>query len=146
LLNIAENVDVLFISGDHDSMCDLKMLDEVRGKMKAATWFVKVIGADHGMNVRGGKKLKDGTEMVGKMTGMVAAEWLRQRDKEEREMELSWDGEESMVVRSKWKAGERMKQGAKSEERNQTHEGGAESGTEQATAEAGKRKRRKFKK
>ena len=52
------------------------------------------------MNLRGGKKLKDGTEKVGQMTGQLAAKWLRGRDEGEREMDLSWDGDKSKVVSS----------------------------------------------
>ncbi|OCT45705.1 hypothetical protein CLCR_01605 [Cladophialophora carrionii] len=104
LLETRPDVDVLFISGDHDSMCDLEMLDEVRGRMKARTWIVRVKGADHGMNLRGGKKLKEGTKAVGATTGKLAAAWLQERDQEKREMDLSWDGEHSDVVSSGWLA------------------------------------------
>ncbi|EXJ60907.1 hypothetical protein A1O7_05060 [Cladophialophora yegresii CBS 114405] len=113
LLEIRPDVDVLFISGDQDSMCDLDMLDKVRGKMKARSWLVRVRGADHGMNLRGGKKLKEGTEAVGATTGKVAAVWIKERDAEKREMELSWDGEgeHGDVVSSGWLAGGRNGQG-----------------------------------
>ncbi|ETI24233.1 hypothetical protein G647_03602 [Cladophialophora carrionii CBS 160.54] len=110
LLDTRPDVDVLFISGDHDSMCDMDLLDEVRGKMKARTWIVRVKGADHGMNLRGGKKLKEGTKAVGGMTGKLAAGWLQERDQERKEMDLSWDGEHSDVVSSGWLASARKGQ------------------------------------
>lgn len=103
LLDISEDVDVLFISGDGDSMCDLKMLGDVRKKMKARTWLVKVQGADHGTNIKGGKKLKEGTERVGEMTGALARTWILERDTEKREMDVSWDGEKGEVKCSGWK-------------------------------------------
>ncbi|KAJ9604725.1 hypothetical protein H2200_010839 [Cladophialophora chaetospira] len=100
LLDIRPDVDVLFISGANDNMCDWDKLNEVRSKMKAKTWCVKVHGADHGMNVRGAKNLKDGTWKVGNMTGLVAAKWLLNRDKGKRDMDLRWDGTE--VIASPW--------------------------------------------
>ncbi len=106
LLDLHADIDVLFISGDNDSMCDLDALDELRGRMKANTWRVMVQGADHGMNIRGGKRLKDGTEKVGSMTGQVAANWLLGREKGKKEMEVSWDGEAMEVRSSGWKGSE----------------------------------------
>ncbi|KIX99429.1 uncharacterized protein Z520_05005 [Fonsecaea multimorphosa CBS 102226] len=98
LLDISADVDVLFISGDNDSMCPLARLQTVRDKMRARTWRVVVKGADHGMNIRGGKKLKDGTERLGKECGRVAARWLRERDEDKREMTISWDGEKGRLI------------------------------------------------
>ncbi|KAH0840694.1 hypothetical protein AYO21_00650 [Fonsecaea monophora] len=105
LLDIHADVDVLFISGDHDTMCPLDTLQSVRAKMKARTWRVVVDGADHGMNVRGGKKLKEGTERVGEECGRIAAEWLRERDLDRREMTVSWDGETGVVRGTVWVGG-----------------------------------------
>ncbi|KIW68190.1 hypothetical protein PV04_04151 [Phialophora macrospora] len=104
LLEVRPDVAVLFISGDHDSMCDLDMLDEVRGKMVAKTWLVRVRGADHGMNLRGGKKLKEGTKLVGEAIGKMAAAWLTERDQEKTQIDISWDGERSEVGSSGWVA------------------------------------------
>ncbi|KIX08984.1 uncharacterized protein Z518_00062 [Rhinocladiella mackenziei CBS 650.93] len=92
LLDIRPEVQVLFISGDGDSMCDLAQLAKLRGKMKAKTWMVVVKGADHGMN------LKKGTEEVGKETGRIAARWIRERDEGLTEMVLRWDGPSEQVV------------------------------------------------
>ena len=72
LLDLPVDKSVLFISGDHDSMCDLSKLNEVRMKMKAKTWLIRVRDADHGMNV----KPKKATVSIGEKCGILAAEWL----------------------------------------------------------------------
>ncbi|KIW18147.1 hypothetical protein PV08_02435 [Exophiala spinifera] len=103
LSDIKPGVDVLFISGDRDSMCDVEKLKEVRGKMKAKNWMVVVRGADHGMNVKGGKK---GTEAVGQETGKIAAAWIAERDATATEMSVSWDdGTESIIGSGIWMSG-----------------------------------------
>ena len=87
LLSIDPAVDVLFIEGDRDNMCDLERLEEVRKKMKCKTWLVVVRGADHGMNI----SPKSGTAEVGSMTGDLAAQWIRDRDDTRRKGTISWD-------------------------------------------------------
>lgn len=72
LLDLPEGVEVLFIVGDRDAMCPLKLLDEVRGKMKAKSRLVVARDADHGMNVRPASRTKE----VSEETGSVAARWL----------------------------------------------------------------------
>lgn len=98
LLALPAEACVLFISGDHDSMCPLTELAKVRAKMKAKTWLVTVVGADHGMEVRGGTALKKGTEEMGKECGRIAARWLQQRDDDVREMRVRWDGDRGKVL------------------------------------------------
>ncbi|KIV86347.1 hypothetical protein PV11_01961 [Exophiala sideris] len=93
LLDIRPDVDVLFISGDGDSMCDFPKLATLRKKMKATSWMVVVEGADHGMNLKGGKKMKDATEEVTKETGRIAARWIEARDEEHKDMTLRWNGD-----------------------------------------------------
>ena len=44
LLDLRQDVDVLFIIGTKDHMCPLDRLDEVRAKMKAGSWIVHVQG------------------------------------------------------------------------------------------------------
>ncbi|KAF2128384.1 hypothetical protein P153DRAFT_262877, partial [Dothidotthia symphoricarpi CBS 119687] len=72
LLDLSEDVDVLFIIGERDAMCPLDPLEDVRGKMAAVSQLVVVRGADHGMCVRG----KDREREVGEETGQVAARWV----------------------------------------------------------------------
>lgn len=89
LLDLPADKEVLFMSGDHDSMCDLDRLQEVRHKMRAKTWLVRVRNADHGMNV----KPKKATMAVGEQCGILAAEWLHTREEGKTEREVWW-GEE----------------------------------------------------
>jgi hypothetical protein len=98
LLDVRPEVDVLFISGDGDSMCDMVRLTKVRAQMRAKSWLVVVEGADHGMKLQGGSKLKKGSEEVGRETGRIAAKWIEQRDEKVRDMVLKWDGDRGEVV------------------------------------------------
>ena len=102
LLDLPEDVDVLFISGDRDSMCDLEQLREVILRMTAKCWLVTVKGADHGMSWK-----PSGTVMaMRRKTGAIAAEWLEVRDAEKRYSSLSWirDGKAGEMVYSDWVA------------------------------------------
>ena len=89
LLDLPADKEVLFISGDQDSMCDLDRLQDVRHEMRAKTWLVRVRDADHGMNV----KPKKATMAVGEQCGILAAEWLHTREEGKTEREVWW-GEE----------------------------------------------------
>ena len=91
LLDLPAEKDVLFISGDHDSMCDLEMLSEVRKKMKAKSWLIRVRDADHGMNA----KPKKATRAIGEETGLIAAGWLHERMDNETEREIWWGEDEA---------------------------------------------------
>jgi predicted alpha/beta-hydrolase family hydrolase len=72
LLDLSDEVDVLFVSGERDAMCPLSRLEEVRGKMAAKSRLVVVRGADHGMHTRPAELEKE----VGEETGRRAAEWV----------------------------------------------------------------------
>ncbi|KIW92724.1 uncharacterized protein Z519_06572 [Cladophialophora bantiana CBS 173.52] len=144
LLDLDEDTDVLFISGDNDSMCPLQSLQVVRGKMKAKTWRVIVKGADHGMNIRGGKRLKEGTEKLGKECGWIAAEWLRDRDPEKREMAIRWDGDIGKAEGSMWAGiGTEMAQGSVKRGKKGSDDGMDEDGRDEDAESRGKRKRTK---
>ena len=67
LYGIRPKVNVLFISGDHDSMCDLERLQQVRKQMRCRTSSIIVRDADHGMNV----KPKKATNEIVRMTGTL---------------------------------------------------------------------------
>ena len=86
LLDIEPGVDVLFVIGDKDTMCDLSRLQTVRNKMKCKTWLLVVQGADHGMNMTP----KSATATVGVKAGVIAAQWIMARDNK-CEGRLSWD-------------------------------------------------------
>ncbi|KAK0273079.1 hypothetical protein LTR35_012491 [Friedmanniomyces endolithicus] len=102
LLHLPKDIDVLLISGDRDSMCDLEQLREVIERMKAKCWLVTVQGADHGM----GWSPKGTVTAMRRKTGAVAAEWLKGRDAEKRYSSLSWvrDGKAGEMVYTDWLA------------------------------------------
>ena len=87
LLDIEPSIDVLFVEGDKDSMCDLSRLEAVRKEMKCKTWLAVVEGADHGMTV----SPRTATAEVGSMTGEIAAKWIKDRDNATREGRITWD-------------------------------------------------------
>ncbi|KAF2428608.1 hypothetical protein EJ08DRAFT_321267 [Tothia fuscella] len=98
LLDLREDIDVLFISGDGDSMCDLADLARVRWKMTARSWLCCVRDADHGMNI----KPKKATDLVGALTGEIAAKWLEYHDAELTEANAGWDLESEIATVSAW--------------------------------------------
>jgi predicted alpha/beta-hydrolase family hydrolase len=99
LLDLKKDMEVLFISGDGDTMCDLDDLSEVRQNMKAKSWLVVVNGADHGMNM----KPKKSTDPIGRFTGEIAANWLESRDMTRKELAIWWDAENNTACRGPWK-------------------------------------------
>jgi len=131
LLAIPEGWDVLFISGDRDTMCDAEELRGVRARMKCRTWFVAVRDANHGMEV----KPRRGTEGVGRMTGMVATKWLAQRDGAKTEMEISWDDDEEEARSGEWHTPEEGRLG-------EAGKGASESDPEKPSKANGKAKAR----
>lgn len=98
LLNLPNTVKVIFISGDHDNMCDPERLEKVRKEMKCLTWRVLVQNADHGMNV----SPKARTHDIGRKTGEVAARWLESNDEELRVGSIVWNAEEEAAQWSGW--------------------------------------------
>lgn len=98
LLDLPADVDVLFVSGTEDSMCELDDLRAVAGRMQARSWIVEIEGADHGMAI----VPQAGSQPVRARTGEIAAEWLRGRDEGKRSFLLGWDEEEGVVVSEGW--------------------------------------------
>lgn len=98
LLDIDEGIDVLFVIGDRDPMCDLKELATVRKQMKAKTWIVVVNDANHGMEMRPSKA----TSAMGKMMGRVAARWIDERNEKLTNCNLHWDNDQDGVVVGPW--------------------------------------------
>ncbi|CAJ2505160.1 Uu.00g125540.m01.CDS01 [Anthostomella pinea] len=101
LLDIPAGIDVLFITGTRDSMCDAEHLAEVAVRMKASCWFVQVRDADHGMAWKG----KDSSEVMRRKTGAIAAGWLAEegRDATKRYGSVSWDEDAEDIDWSGWR-------------------------------------------
>lgn len=98
LLDLPDSVDVLFVSGTRDVMCELEALAELRQEMKAESWMVEAKDADHGMTL----VPKAGTQEFGELMGEVAARWLEERDKEKRFCEVYWNVEEETACQGSW--------------------------------------------
>lgn len=102
LLDLPEEMDVLFISGTEDTMCDLEHLSTVVNEMKARSWIVECEGADHGMSL---PRQKAGSQPMRVRTGEIAAQWLRRRDGGKRFLLLRWDDEKQVVETEGWNEG-----------------------------------------
>ncbi|MCJ1224615.1 hypothetical protein MMC12_001260 [Toensbergia leucococca] len=98
LLDLSSSTEVIFVTGDRDSMCNLDRLEEVRMKMSCKTWRVVVRDADHGMNVRPSK----GTMSVGEKTGKVVASWISDHFDDKREGKINWNNQENLANWSGW--------------------------------------------
>lgn len=98
LLEIDENIDVLFVIGDKDSMCDIDELKMLTKKMKAKTWILVVKNANHGMDIRPQKA----TDVVGRMVGRIAAGWLEERNENLTNCQIQWNDEQGEVDVSSW--------------------------------------------
>lgn len=79
LLDIHPGVEVLFISGDRDGMCDLTLLNQVRAKMKARSWLIVARGADHGIS----SNPKGTVEKVRECIATAAARWANAEGRKE---------------------------------------------------------------
>ncbi|KAI9705336.1 MAG: hypothetical protein M1820_005166 [Bogoriella megaspora] len=102
LYSIPVSTEVLFISGERDTMCPAELIDEVRRRMGARTWMVWVRGANHGMDM----KPADATLAAGETTGRVAAEWLREREEGVGDggtaREIRWDEGKGEMEEGEW--------------------------------------------
>lgn len=101
LRDLREGVEVLFIVGARDGMCDLTALGKVRREMKCKSWLIVVRGADHGMNVKPAKKVGE----VGEATGRAAAEWIKGHGVGS-ESEIWVDEGDGTVRQGEWRAAE----------------------------------------
>ena len=108
LYNLSDDVDVLFVSGTNDGMCPISRLQDVRQRMKARSWLIRVEGADHGMKL----KPKAAVEPVRRKCGAIAARWVREHDPERTECILSWDDERKMAIVNDWEKSELSKSAA----------------------------------
>lgn len=76
LLDLPSDFSVLFIIGTRDTMCPLDELEVVRNAMKAKSWLVRVEDANHGMETKPKKMMKEVVEE----TGRAAGEWLAEEN------------------------------------------------------------------
>lgn len=99
LFDIDPTIDVLFVIGDRDSMCDLDQLRALVKRMKPKSWILVVKNADHMMNMNPFKA----TKRVGEIVGKVVARWIEDRNDSLTDCEIHWDEDKSEVIASSWK-------------------------------------------
>jgi len=126
LLGLPASFEVLFVVGTEDSMCPLEKLQDVREKMQAKSWLVRVEGANHGME----PKPKGMMQAVVEETGKVAALWLEARNTERREsrmwLEDKAESKEKEVKFSHWQADLPAHENGNEEESPDVHDGAEE--------------------
>lgn len=104
LLQLDEHTEVLFVGGDSDSLCHLLHLAEVRRKMKAKNWWIRIVGADHGIRFEPPEKRRKVCEVL----GQIASSWFREdqgewkRSVERTELVVRWDERKRKVDWTAW--------------------------------------------
>jgi len=101
LLQLSSDVDVLFVVGDSDPLCVEMHLAAIRKRMRARTWWIRVIGADHQFSMRGNNGA--GTKLCN-VAGQIAAKWNVEggRDLEKTELTLQYDKVNKQAVWTEW--------------------------------------------
>lgn len=98
LFEINAGIDVLFVIGDRDSLCDLNKLKLLLKQMKTKTWLLVVRNANHRMDIRP----QYATKAVGRMVGKVVAKWIEEHDDTLRICEVHWDEDQNEVIVGPW--------------------------------------------
>lgn len=103
LVDLPENIQVLFIIGQNDGMCDLNTLQSVRARMQCESWLIVVQGANHGMSISKKRDGRDMTQRVLEVQGAAAASWAQDTptDQDKRECWIIVD-EANKVTRLDW--------------------------------------------
>lgn len=72
LLALSSDTEVLFIIGDSDALCPETHLLEVRKKMRAKSWWIKLVGGDHKFLLWETKVIRDSIlNIAGQMASKV---------------------------------------------------------------------------
>lgn len=101
LLQLQQDVDVLFVGGDRDELCDLEDLTKIRKEVRARSWFIRIEGADHGIRFEMAKR-----RSVCEFAGTVAGQWLNGdvsafgQSEKAAEVLVSWDESKSSARKS----------------------------------------------
>jgi hypothetical protein len=109
LMQLEENVHVLFVVGDSDPLCHELHLRAIRKRMRAKTWWIRVINGDHLFMMKGDKEQE--TKMCD-IAGQIAARWNVDggRNTELTELMLDYDIEKKEVFWSEWERDSEMKE------------------------------------
>ena len=100
LLALEADCDVLFIVGDEDVQCIEILLHGIREQMRAKTWRVRVVNADHKMAFAK-PEMRD--EICG-VAGQIAALWTLERARDRTELTLKWDYDAGQTTWTPWVA------------------------------------------
>jgi hypothetical protein len=100
LLALEANCDVLFIVGDEDAQCIEILLHGIRGQMRAKTWWLRVVNADHKMAFAQ-PEMRD---EICSVAGQIAALWTVERARDRTELTLKWDYDAGQTTWTPWVA------------------------------------------
>jgi Alpha/beta hydrolase domain len=101
LLQLSSDVDVLFVIGDSDPLCTELPLSAIRAQMRARTWWIRVIGADHIFQMNGDFQAE---QKLCNAAGQIAARWNVEggRDPNKTELTLEYDKVNKEAVWTEW--------------------------------------------
>lgn len=104
LLALEVDVEALFIIGDYDPLAVEILMRAVRSRMRAKSWWVKVVRGDHSFRTFS----DEARNAVCNVAGQTAALWNVERDPNLTELTMKWDLEkgakEKSVIWKDWQA------------------------------------------
>lgn len=111
LLNLEEDRNVLFISGDSDPLMVEQQLHGIRKRIRAKTWWIKLVDGDHRLEFWHDKReFPDRSYRVCNVAGQIAARWLTgERDPSRTELTIGWDKVKALPTISGWQEMEASK-------------------------------------
>ena len=100
ILSIPSDVDVLQIIGDEDDMAPEWLLKPLRARMRARTWWIKLVKTDHAIWYDPPEK----RDAICNIVGQIAALWNMDggRDPKKTELTIDWDKEKKQVTWTPW--------------------------------------------
>ena len=101
VLSLTADTDVLFIIGDSDPLCHEMHLSAIRSRMKARTWWIRMIQGDHALWYEDAQR-----DRMCNVAGQLAAWWCDEgnRDAGLTELTLGWDDEARVATWTNWMA------------------------------------------
>ena len=100
LLELKSDVDVLFVLGDSDALCHEMHLKAVRQRMRARTWWIRMVNGDHALWYDPDEK----RNALCNIAGQISARWNVSRDPELTELTLDWDDDANQPTWTNWMA------------------------------------------
>ncbi|KAK4621622.1 hypothetical protein CLAFUW4_06930 [Fulvia fulva] len=100
ILELPADVEVLFVSGDQDSMCDLDQLNQVRREVRAHSWLLEVPGACHSMEFDRANAVV--AKAMRAESGRLASQWLAERHNARTTRRVYWNWGLMQIEDSGW--------------------------------------------